>query len=213
MFLVWWWGWGRRWVSLEGFQIFCPNKHSDVQLGQHTWNVHLGQQHTGRTFQVQIQVERTMMRTWDALNKDEKVKMSIMRLAIVEIKVKAAMWLYWRHSCNHVYFGKKINNHFFGKNEAIDIEAMTSLSDLIHLRLKLLWLWLHIVAVGGKLRFRRLPRPSLEKALQPPTNAIAIWICFDCRQDLCLRRFSISKATLLRLVSCGSDRSERSLFD
>ena len=100
-------------MSLEGFQIFCPNKHSDVQLGQHTWNVHLGQQHTGRTFQVQIQVERTMMRTWDALNKDEKEKMSIMRLAIVEIKVKAVMWLYWRHSCNYVYFFQKIDNHFF----------------------------------------------------------------------------------------------------
>ena len=34
------------------------------------------------------------MRPWDALNKDEKEKMSIMRLAIVEIKVKAVMWLY-----------------------------------------------------------------------------------------------------------------------
>ena len=194
----------RGWVSLDGFQIFCPNKHSDVQLGQHT----------DRTFQVQIQMERTMMRTWDALNKDEKEKMSIMRLAIAEIKVKAVMWLYWRHSCNYVYFFQKSTIISSAKNEAIDIEAMTSLSDLIHLRLKLLWLWLHIVAVGGKLRFRRLPRPaSLAKAFQPPTNAIAIWICFDCRQDLCLRRFSISKATLLRLVSCGSDRSERSLFD
>ena len=100
-------------MSLEGFQIFCPNKHSDVQLGQHTWNVHLGQQHTGRTFQVQIHVERTMMRTWEALNKDEKEKMSIMRLAIVETKVKAVMWLYWRHSCNYVYFFQKIDNHFF----------------------------------------------------------------------------------------------------
>ena len=200
-------------MSLDEFQIFCPNKHSDVQLGQHTWNVHLGQQHTARTFQVQIQVEKTMMRTWDVLKKDEKEKMSIMRLAIVEIKVKAVMWLYWRHSCNYVYFFQKSTTISSAKNEAIDIDAMTSLSDLIHLRLKLLWLWLHIVAVGGKLRFRRLPRPSLAKAHQPPTNAIAIWICFDCRQDLCLRRFFISKATLVGLVSCGSDISKRSLFD
>ena len=37
-------------MSLDRFQIFCPNKHSDVQLGQHT----------DRTFQVQIQVK--MMR-------------------------------------------------------------------------------------------------------------------------------------------------------
>ena len=154
-------------MSLEGFQIFCPNKHSDVQLGQHTWNVHLGQQHTGRTFQVQIHVERTMMRTWEALNKDEKEKMSIMRLAIVETKVKAVMWLYWRHSCNYVYFFQKSTTISSAKNEAIDIEAMTSLSDLIHLRLKLLWLWLHIVAEGGKLRFRRLPRLPSEG---PPTT-------------------------------------------
>ena len=39
-------------MSLDRFQIFCPNKHSDVQLGQHT----------DRTFQVQIQVKMTMMR-------------------------------------------------------------------------------------------------------------------------------------------------------
>ena len=203
-------------MSLDEFQIFCPNKHSDVQLGQHTWNVHLGQQHTGRTFQVQIRVEdndenlRRSQQRWE----DEDVNNALlMRFAIVEIKVEAVMRLYWRHSCNYVYFFQKSTTISSAKNEAIDIEAMTSLSDLIHLRLKLLWLWLHIVAVGGKLRFRRLPRPSLAKAHQLPTNAIAIWICFDCRQDLCLRRFSISKATLLRLVSCGSDRSERSLFD
>ena len=39
-------------MSLDRFQIFCPNKHSDVQLGQHT----------DRTFQVQIQVKMAMMR-------------------------------------------------------------------------------------------------------------------------------------------------------
>ena len=39
-------------MSLDRFQIFCPNKHSDVQLGQHT----------DRTFKVQIQVKMTLMR-------------------------------------------------------------------------------------------------------------------------------------------------------
>ena len=42
-------------MSLDRFQIFCPNKHSDVQLGQHT----------DRTFQVQMQVKMRMTCIWN----------------------------------------------------------------------------------------------------------------------------------------------------
>ena len=65
-------------------------------------------------------------------------------------------------------------------------ETMT-LWGLIHLRLKLLWLWLHIVAaVEGKLWFRRLPRAATKLLI------FAMWICFDRRKDLCAGDIRIS---------------------
>ena len=73
-------------MSLDRFQIFCPNKHSDVQLGQHT----------DRTFQVQIQVKMTMMRM--------KLVMRIIMMRMMMVMVRAEhtkpTFTKYKYECN-----------------------------------------------------------------------------------------------------------------
>ena len=76
-------------MSLDRFQIFCPNKHSDVQLGQHT----------DRTFQVQIQVKMTMMRMKLVMR---IIMMTIMRMMIVMVRAEHTKPTFtkYKYECN-----------------------------------------------------------------------------------------------------------------
>ena len=77
-------------MSLDRFQIFCPNKHSDVQLGQHT----------DRTFQVQIQVKMTMMRM--KLVMRIIMMMTMMRMIMVMVRAEHTKPTFtkYKYECN-----------------------------------------------------------------------------------------------------------------